>query len=59
MKCERCEGAMREEEIDLNGGVVLKRLSAWHCAHCGRIEYRGIAADPEIVERPHRASSSA
>lgn len=48
MKCERCEGMMREERIELDG-VVLPKLSAWHCLHCGRIEYRGIIAEPQIV----------
>jgi hypothetical protein len=50
MKCERCEESMREELLILNGGTVIyKHLSAWHCMHCGRIEYRGIVAEPEIV----------
>ena len=48
MKCERCEGVMREKQIELNG-VVLQGLSAWHCLHCGRIEYRGIMAEPKII----------
>lgn len=50
MKCERCQSIMREEQLVVSGGLfTVKNISAWHCAHCGRIEYRGIAAE-EAVE---------
>lgn len=51
MKCERCQGAMLEEVLLVGGGLVqVKNVSAWHCAQCGRIEYRGIAAEESAQE---------
>ena len=50
MKCDRCQGVMCEEPIVVRGGLVkIKNMTAWHCMHCGRTEYRCISADQDIV----------
>lgn len=56
MKCERCEGSMREEQVVVSGGTVkTKGVSAWHCPDCGRIEYRTTTTHRLILEEvdPH------
>lgn len=51
MKCERCEGAMREELLLVSGGTVkIKGVSAWHCLNCERIEYRTTVNNRFIIE---------
>ena len=51
MKCGRCEGLMREEEILLSGDAVKRRcVSAWHCSNCGRIEYQPVVERDTIEE---------
>lgn len=43
MKCGRCEGLMREEEILLSSNGINRRIiSAGHCPNCGRIEYQPV-----------------
>ena len=40
MKCERCGGPMRKEQVTVSGGLVkLKNVLAWHCTVCERVEY--------------------
>lgn len=51
MKCERCEGVMREEQFVVSEGAVkTKGISAWHCLDCGRIEYRTTVTHHLILE---------
>jgi len=54
MECERCQGVMFEEHVVVVGGVVSieRGVAAWHCRQCGRIEYRAIAVDPNILHSP-------
>ncbi len=40
MTCQRCESAMLEFGIMVSGDAVTqKRISAWRCRNCGRMEY--------------------
>lgn len=49
MKCERCQGVMREESLVVRGGLVkIKNMTAWHCMRCGRTEYRCISPDQDM-----------
>ena len=53
MKCERCQGIMREEQLVVTGGVVrVKGISAWHCRQCGRIEYRALTGEQDVAQSP-------
>lgn len=55
MKCERCEGAMREELLHVSeGSVKSKGISAWHCLDCGRTEYRTTAPHHVILKEIDR-----
>jgi len=55
MKCERCEGVMREEQLVVSGGTVkTKGVSSWHCLDCGRIEYRTTVTNRLILEETDR-----
>ena len=51
MKCERCEGFMREEDLIVSGGPTkAKGIAAWHCLDCGRIDYRSTMTHCLILE---------
>ncbi len=40
MKCERCGGTMRDEQVTVSGSLVkLKNVFVWDCTQCGRVEY--------------------
>jgi hypothetical protein len=61
MKCERCEGVTREELLLVSGETIKKRVSAWHCLDCGRMEYRATLPNRFIIEEAdhpivHRAA---
>lgn len=61
MRCERCEGVTREEQLLVSGETIKKRVSAWHCLGCGRIEYRATLTNHFIIEEAdhhmvHRAA---
>lgn len=46
MKCDRCGSGMTEEQVSVTGGLVkIKNISAWHCTHCGRVEYKPAHGD--------------
>ncbi len=50
MKCDRCGGEMLEEQLVVVGGVVrVKGVSAWHCWQCGRVEYKAMAEEHNMV----------
>jgi len=51
MKCKRCEGFMREEDLIVSGGPIkTKGVAAWHCLNCGRIDYRSTITHCLILE---------
>ena len=51
MKCKRCKGFMREEELIVCGGPIkTKGVAAWHCLDCGRIDYRNTVTHCLILE---------
>jgi hypothetical protein len=56
MNCERCGNTMCEEQLVVQGGLVkVKNVIAWHCESCGRIEYKSLSPQEDLVPI-HRAT---